>query len=408
MLTSLPKISSASQAGKVPKVLFVARLLRGYDGISAHLMELGKGLQQEGWEVAIAASFDESSDQVGRGIDWFETNQIQCFPIDFPQFSVSITNGIAASKTMQMLNAAVRHFKPDVIHIHALSVCPFIQVLRLWHRVPVVSTCHMQPQMTRPKVQFGVFLNRYLHFLGDRVIAISSDLKTSFEQVLDVPAEDIRLIYNGINDMHLRPAQPGERSSARAMFEIDDSAQVVCLLGRLNLDKGHNLLFQAIAHLKAKKFPVVAICAGVGPHEPIIREQMQAAGVQDQVRLPGFVEARQVLWASDVLVLPSQKEAFPLVVPEAMLCGVVPIRTPASGASDQIEPGVTGLIVPFDNAVALANALALLLHNTERRIKMAEAARQTACDKFTLSAMVQSTISVYQELIPTYQLQRQL
>lgn len=64
-------------------------------------------------------------------------------------------------------------------------------------------------------------------------------------------------------------------------------------------------------------------------------------GIADHVRLVGYRDSREVLGASDVFVLPSPQEGSTLVVVEAMACGIVPVRTPAAGASEQSRMALT-------------------------------------------------------------------
>ena len=80
-----------------------------------------------------------------------------------------------------------------------------------------------------------------------------------------------------------------------------------------------------------------------------MREYAKGAGIAGQVQFLGYTDSRHVLWASDVCVLPSRQEGFAVAIIEAMLCGVVPIRTPAAGAAEQIDDGTNGFIVPFES-----------------------------------------------------------
>jgi glycosyltransferase involved in cell wall biosynthesis len=109
----------------------------------------------------------------------------------------------------------------------------------------------------------------------------------------------------------------------------------------------------------------------------------------------GYRESRDVLWASDLLVLPSRKEGFGLTVIEAMLCGIVPVRTPSGGAGDQIEDGKNGFIVPFDDPVALADCIVRLLVDEGLRAEAGQAALVSAREKFTIARMVTDTVKVY-------------
>lgn len=386
-------------AAEKPRVLFSARYLTGNEGITSHIVTLGESLIVRGWEVAIAATIREQENEGGSGPSLFISKGFQFFPVLFPEPEFSFRNFPVFVKAFFVLNEIVRKYKPDVIHIHSLSVSLFYYILRLIYGIPVVSTCHIMPAAKRKKVKIGSFLNRHVHgLLGNRLIAIGSEIRWAYLNLFAVESEDIRLIFHGINERHFRIPTACERALSREQFGLKMEDKVVCLIGRLNLVKGHDVLIRAVKRLHSEGIDVRILIAGTGDGESRIRELVEEAGVSCLVRFTGFVEAREVLWASDVFVLPSRREAFPLSVIEAMSCGVVPVRTPAGGAYDQIQDGINGFIVPFDDDEALADRIRWLLENDACRSAIARKARETVEDKFSIDQMVVETEAVYHEL----------
>jgi glycosyltransferase involved in cell wall biosynthesis len=307
-------------------------------------------------------------------------------------------------QAVRAIDRIVADFQPDIMHLHSLSLCPPVQLARLRHRIPLVSTCHMEPTpsplMTR---MIGGMNQVYDRWFGDTLIAVSSELKAAF-QALKVPTARIRLIYHGIDNHYFRPPTPPEQLAARQALDLKESELVICLIGRLAAVKGHAIAVAALAQLKQQGLPVTALFAGkgYGDEEAQIRSYAIELGVIDQIRFLGMTDTRQVLWASDALVFPSQDktEAFGLVVAEAMLCGVVPIRTPSAGAVDQIDHGSNGFIMPFDDAIALADYLNQIFADPVLRRSLAVAAQSTAQQRFALQQMVDSTLATYAALNP--------
>jgi glycosyltransferase involved in cell wall biosynthesis len=97
--------------------------------------------------------------------------------------------------------------------------------------------------------------------------------------------------------------------------------------------------------------------------------------------------------------LPSLNESFGIVVIEAMLCGIVPVRTPTGGALDQIEDGHTGFIVPLDDDKSLANRLEQLFQDSDLRLRMSRGALAVARERFTATVMIRHTLEVYEETL---------
>lgn len=303
------------------------------------------------------------------------------------------------------LEKVLREFKPDVLHVHSLATCPILYPLRVFHNIPIVSSCHLEPDPNdlRFGIKFAAFVNKYLvnNFLGDRLIAVSLNLKDAFINLMSVPESNVRIIHYGMNTEHFKMPVVEERQAARRTYGLSDSSAVICLLGRLSHVKGHDILIQAIQILKSRGLEVIALCAGkgYGQEEEELQAEIEKAGVGHLVKLLGFTDTRQVLWASDVKVLPSRREAAPLVIQEAMLCGVVPIRTPASGVRDQIQDGVDGFVIPFDDATALADRLQTLFENPILRHQMSTRAYESAQQKFTSQKMTEKMLAVYSEVI---------
>jgi glycosyltransferase involved in cell wall biosynthesis len=389
------------------RVLFVLGTLWSENGITSHIKTLSFGLMQKGIQVAIASDLAsmnaDAYNQATKAAEDFRSQGIKYFILPFSS-SYGVSKLRDLPKVMKKLDAVVQEFQPTVIHLHSLSVVPYIHLLKLRYKIPFVSTCHMEPSPSTRKSQIIRLVHKIMpNLFGDRFIAISSELHEIFEKQLNVSSNRIQRIYHGADSNRFRPPSAEERAMARSKFGLEENDRVVCLIGRLSPNKGHRLLIEAMAQLKSKGFNIVALCAGKNYLDEL--EQIQASvsdyGLTDSVKFLGMTDPLPVLWASDVLVLPSQKgtEAFPLVILEAMLCRVLPIRTPASGSFDQIEDSVDGFIVPFQDANTLAERLELLINNPDLLSAMSHKAFQSGLENFTLEQMYKKTVRLYEDLI---------
>ncbi len=405
ILSSLP-ISSKFQDNLDRKVLLVLGTLWGENGITSHLLTLSKGLQQLGWKVAIASSLASSSDaaiaEARHAVERFLSQGIQYFEVSFPRLKPSPRNLLNAVQSVQAFSAVVDNFKPDVIHLHSLSIAPYVKLVALRYQVPMISTSHLEPIHQGPTSFLRIQLSRLISDLwGDRLIAISREIQEFFEESLQVSAKRVKLIHHGIDTTHFRPPSQEEKYLARQEYNLRASDRVVCLVGRLDPIKGHDVLIKALSILKNQDFKVIALVAGKGYGDELSRVMRQASehDVTGQVQCLGIVETRKVLWASDIITLPSRREGFPLVILEGMLCGVVPIRTPAAGASDQIQDGIDGWIIPFESPEMLASRIRETFENIDLKDKLSTQALQSAQDKFTIDRMIYQTIEAYSEVL---------
>ena len=242
-------------------------------------------------------------------------------------------------------------------------------------------------------------VQRMLSFWGKLAVAVSRETRDHLVLDFGVPVEGVRMVYYGRDEDYFRPPVPEERREARTVIGITGDVPVVALIGSGVRRKGHAVLLDALAALSREGVPALAVFAGDSSEAETIREMAHARGVADQVIVLGYVESRTVLWAADMFCLPSLREGLPVAVIEAMLCGVVPIRTPAAGAADQIVDGENGYVVPFGDATVLARRLRELIRDPERRRTMGEAALRHARTHFTLRRMVAETAAVYEEVL---------
>jgi glycosyltransferase involved in cell wall biosynthesis len=157
-------------------------------------------------------------------------------------------------------------------------------------------------------------------------------------------------------------------------------------------------LARAVAELRAQGRKALAVFAGAADPETerMMRKSVPSDG-GDWVRVLGHTDAREALWASDVKILASEREGFPIAVVEAMACGVVPIRTPTEGSKDQIECGRDGFLFDVGDHSRLSKLIAMLMDQPQLRREMSAAAICKAC-RFDANVMADKVVSVYNEL----------
>jgi glycosyltransferase involved in cell wall biosynthesis len=142
------------------------------------------------------------------------------------------------------------------------------------------------------------------------------------------------------------------------------------------------------------------LIAGEGPLRPELERQARRLG--ETVRFLGFVrEIREFMGACDVLAFPSQPafgEGFGLAALEGMAAGRPIVATATCSLPEVVASGESGLLVDPENSDELAAALVRLAADSHLRAEMGREAHRRARDVFSLEAMVQRTIAVYDEV----------
>lgn len=153
--------------------------------------------------------------------------------------------------------------------------------------------------------------------------------------------------------------------------------QVILFVGQLIPRKGIMVLLDAFRQLRQKRDNVAMLILGSGLLHNQIQEFLRVQHLDETVRVIGFVQHTDLpryAAISDVFVLPSLYDAFPVAIHEAMACGLPVITTEMVGATpDLVKNGFNGLVVPPNDCDALHNALDEILKHADRRQQMANA-----------------------------------
>ena len=135
-------------------------------------------------------------------------------------------------------------------------------------------------------------------------------------------------------------------------------ARLVLALGRLHRNKAFDVLIEAVALLPG----ATLLIAGEGPERAALEALVRKLGIADRVRLPGWCDDSGALFASaDLLVCPSRHEPLGNVVIEAFSARLPVIAAAARGPVELISSGVDGILVPIEDARALAAGIGAVL-----------------------------------------------
>ena len=191
------------------------------------------------------------------------------------------------------------------------------------------------------------------------------------------PVRRSTVIYNGVDVARFHP--PAARTHRRPMLVA---------VANLIREKGLDVLLEACQSLQQLDWTLRIV--GDGPEEPRLRSQAEANGLSGRVEFLGLRDdVERVLQESDIYVHPAVwDEAFGLTIAEAMACECATLATRAGGIPEIVEDGVSGLLVPPGDSVALAAALRRLLEDGALRARLAQAGRKRIAERFTLEASV--------------------
>jgi glycosyltransferase involved in cell wall biosynthesis len=304
----------------------------------------------------------------------------------------------ASGDVLRQLNALFRQYRPTVVHTHIIGL-NYAYPLMLRYRTPArVHTVHSLAHREQG-VRVGAWVRQlaFRYRLGGVVpVAVADEVRASIQQLYGYP--DPRLIPNGIPTDEYAP-DPHTRAQWRQAHGIEPHATVLTHVGRFAPPKNHALLIEAFAQVRSDA-PLYLLLVGGGELENAVREQVAGLGLQERVRFLGVrADVADILRASDVFVLSSRVEGNPMSVMEAMAAGLPVVSTAVGGVPELVREGVTGLLVPSEDAGALAQAMQALVDDPVRRQAMGAAARQHAVAHFDIRHTVRGYEQLYETLL---------
>ncbi len=302
--------------------------------------------------------------------------------------------GLEGARRVPALVRLLRRDRPDLFHAHMSSpvACKWGLAAAVAARVPAVLGT-VQVGGYEPPDRSAYWQLRALARGVDRYLAVSRDIARELVERLGWPEEKIEVSYNAVD---LRRVEAEVPPGLREQLGAGETRPLVLTPARLDAQKGHRTLFEAIAQVPDAVF----VLAGEGPERERLEALAAQLGIEERVRFLGRREdVPQLLAACDVFALPSLYEGSSLAVLEAMAAGAPVVSSAIGGTDELIEDGSSGLLVPPGNAKALAAALRRVLGDPELRKDLAARARERVERDLTRERMAVRVTGVYRELL---------
>jgi colanic acid/amylovoran biosynthesis glycosyltransferase len=253
--------------------------------------------------------------------------------------------------------------------------------------IPWSFTCHAHDIFLNPSL-----LSEKLE-AADFVLTCTADNKRHLETVNPMARRKVRVSYHGLDLRRFRPSglRPGEA-------EVE-----ILAVGSLLACKGFDILVDACGILKRRGLSFRVTVAGGGPEEGRLREAIARQGLGNRVRLTGYVTQASLVplyQAADLFVLPAVLEihwGIPNVLVEAMACAVPVITTALPSLPELVEDGVQGLVAANRDATDLAEKMALLIQDPERRRAMGRAGRERVESRFDIERTIETVLQPLRE-----------
>lgn len=293
-----------------------------------------------------------------------------------------------------------RHLRPAIVHTRNLSAME-IQVVAALAGIPGrVHGEHGRDtyDLHGKNRKYNLLRKLVRPFVG-HYITVSKDLKNWLMATIGVESDRISQIYNGVDNIRFRPALNSRKALGPPDFFRDDSI-VIGSVGRMAAVKDYPNLVRAFLKLlqlePGLRDRLRLLIVGGGKDRAACQQLLEDGGASQLAWLPGErSDIPELMAAMDIFALPSLGEGISNTILEAMATGLPVIATRVGGNPELVQEGITGLLVPPADPDALAQALRNYVRDADRRLAHGRAARAVIDRQFSIHAMVQAYLSVY-------------
>ena len=304
-------------------------------------------------------------------------------------------------RALARLVSLARSFKPDIVHTHLAKAGALGRVAaRIAGVRIVVHTYHgsvFRGYFGQRESAVYLGIERALARITTRIVAITSGQKADLIGLGIAPAGKIVEIPLGLDLDQFRELP--SREDAIAALGLPRDGRYVAIVARLVPIKDIPTFLRALARVTESVPDARGLVVGDGPERRAVEAIARDLGLGDRCRFLGWrADLPNVYAASDVVALSSLNEGSPVSVIEAMAAGRAVVATAVGGVPDVVDQA-TGMLVPAGDHRALADAIAGLLKDPERRAELGRNGRELSVRRFGSDRLVADIDRLYADLL---------
>ena len=347
-------------------------------GAEVMIRNLSHDLRERGHEVGLVAP--------SNGGDWLHH---QMERDGFPVWQFELRGAINPIITAT-IRRAIAEFQPDIIHSHLWVMAAYGGYVSWLAKIPHVITMHGDATETK-YLRRRVAL-RFAFARAKFVAVVSETMQQDLARVLGIPHSRMLVVDNGSS------LPQGDRDRTRRELGIGEGQFGVLCVGSQGPRKNHSTVLKAMALLPQATDWVLMVAGPYGESTQLLADEATRLGVESRFRNLGpRHDVADLLAASDLFVMPSLWEGMPVALVEAMGAGKPIVASRVGGMPVMVRDGVDGVIVddPTDEQ-RLATVIEGLIADPARRVALGESARAKARAEYSVTAMTDTYLELYQ------------
>jgi|GEM_PF-2617468 len=335
----------------------------GYGGTEVHTLQMASELIKAGHEVII----------VVRPGSWIEQ---ECKAAGLPYKSIRL-HGTCDFLAVLRLRLLIWKWGVDIVHGHLFRAAHYAAMACKHTRAISISTCH------------STCFHKHL-YSSRKIIAVSNAVR---ETLINhgCPEEQIKVILNGVPQ-----AQKIDRHLLRSELGIPSDVFAAVCVGRMDIEKGQKDLIETIPTLREN----VHLYFIGDTNTEYGQEMLNLSQRHPRIHFMGFrSDVSRVLSAFDLCVAPTYRDAMPLTLLEASQAGLPIVANRVGGIPEIVEENRSGILTTPSRIDELAEAINRIAGDPAMCKHFGKRASEIYQEKFTLNRMVDSTLTLYGEIL---------
>ncbi len=298
-------------------------------------------------------------------------------------------DGEIVNKLVQIIS----EYRIDIIHSHLYHANLYSRFAARQKKITAIISIHNT--YNKPKIHHRI-INWFLLRYTSAIIVGSEDIKQDVIKYDRAPSNIIYKLNNAVNISSIKSTH--DKDSSRKMLNISSDDFLIGTIGRLEEQKGHSFLIDAIYKLQKKDFYPKLIIIGDGSLRDKLEQQVEDLSIQSQVKFLGTrKDIGDIFPAIDIFVMPSLWEGLSIAMLSAMAAGIPVIATRVGGVDDVLQNSKYGVIIKPNDSDEIAEAILSLSSDGGAMNQYTKLGSELVRSKYSDVSMVRNLSDIYKK-----------
>lgn len=318
-------------------------------------------------------------------------------------YALNAKGRVEAFRVLRDLWRIYRLVDPAIVHTHSLNPTIGGLILARLMGLRTVTTRHHSDAIhllsNKVKRKFYLSLEKLNVWNADHIIAPSRMVRTCLVDWENAPSEKVTVIPYGQTTTRFDAITPAIVSETREELGMNDQLSLVCV-SRLFHAKGHKYLFEAVSPLIKAGLDLTVYIVGEGSYRNVLEQHVNELGITKNVVFLGFREdVLAIIGAADLIVHPSLEDALSQSLIESLMMARPIIATDISGASDTLDGGRFGVLVPPGDSLAFRQGIEETILHLELSRQKAKNGRAYVLEYMNAKRCADEYVRIYKSTV---------